>query len=448
MINFLLETFREFKSRTAIVWHDQEYKYGWLVEEVQKFRDLLNTRGVNRGSVVAVQSDFSPTSTALMLALIELRCIYVPISDAALPKLEDFLEISEAEWLVTLNGDAVPAFEKFERNASHNIYQSLHEEGAPGLVLFSSGSTGKSKGAVHDFGGLLEKFKIRKQQKTLLAFLLFDHIGGLNTLLYSLSNGGTLVTTSERSPEKIAEIIDRYSVQILPTSPTFCNLMLLRDIRASYSLKSLEVITYGTEVMPENTLKRLCTTFPWVKLQQTYGLSEIGIMRSKSQSNDSLWVKIGGEGFQTRVVDGLLEVKAVSAMKGYLNAPNPFTEDGWFKTGDAVEVQGEYFRILGRKSEIINVGGEKVYPSEVESALLEVTGVEDCIVFGEKHPLMGSIVAAKVNLSGQETPPEFRIRMRQALEPVLEKFKIPQKIMIEKDPLFGGRFKRTRGGAV
>jgi acyl-CoA synthetase (AMP-forming)/AMP-acid ligase II len=93
-------------------------------------------------------------------------------------------------------------------------------------------------------------------------------------------------------------------------------------------------------------------------------LSELGILRCKSKAADSLWVKIGGEAFETRVREGLLEIKAKSAMLGYLNAPSPFTDDGWFKTGDLVEVDGECFRILGRKSDLINVGGEKVYPAK------------------------------------------------------------------------------------
>ena len=95
--------------------------------------------------------------------------------------------------------------------------------------------------------------------------------------------------------------------------------------------------------------------FPQVKILQTYGLIELGVLRSKSKKNDSLWVKIGGEGYKTRIIDGILQIQARSAMLGYLNAPSPFTEDGWFKTGDTVEVDGEYIKILGRKSEIINV---------------------------------------------------------------------------------------------
>src|SRR5690606_3810396 len=195
-------------------------------------------------------------------------------------------------------------------------------------------------------------------RKRAITFLLFDHIGGINTLLYYLSNGGTIVTVQDRSAHAVCAAIERHRVQVLPTSPTFINLMLVSGAHRSFDLSSLELITYGTEVMPESTLARLNRELPHVQTQQTYGLSELGILRSKSKSSDSLWVKIGGEGFETRVVDGMLEIKAKSAMLGYLNAPSPFTEDGWFKTGDAVEVDGEYIRILGRKSELINVGGE------------------------------------------------------------------------------------------
>ena len=104
------------------------------------------------------------------------------------------------------------------------------------------------------------------------------------------------------------------------------------------------------------------------------------------------------------MVDGLLEIKAQSAMLGYLNAPSPFTEDGWFITGDAVEVDGEYFRILGRQSEMINVGGEKVYPAEVESVLQLMDGVEEVMVNGEENAITGQIVRAK----GGGSPPVKR----------------------------------------
>ena len=127
-------------------------------------------------------------------------------------------------------------------------------------------------------------------------------------------------------------------------------------------------------------------------------------------------MKIGGEGFETRVVDGLLEIKARSAMLGYLNAASPFTDDGWFKTGDRVEVDGEYFRILGRSSEVINVGGSKVDPVEVEDALLQMDGVQSTRWSSARpHDLLGRIVVARVRLAEEEDPATFRSRMRTAL---------------------------------
>src|SRR5947208_16328713 len=104
------------------------------------------------------------------------------------------------------------------------------------------------------------------------------------------------------------------------------------------------MVTYGTEVMPESTLERFHRLFPRVRLLQTYGLSEVGILRSQSKSADSLWVKVDGDGFETRVVDGLLQIRARSAMLGYLNAPTPFTADGCLTTGAAGAVAPESLR--------------------------------------------------------------------------------------------------------
>jgi acyl-CoA synthetase (AMP-forming)/AMP-acid ligase II len=159
-----------------------------------------------------------------------------------------------------------------------------------------------------------------------------------------------------------------------------------------------------------------------------------------------LWVKIGGEGFETRIVDGLLEIKAQSAMLGYLNEVSPFTEDGWFKTGDAVEVDGEWVRILGRRSEIINVGGEKVYPAEVESVLQLMPGVDDVVVRGEPNALTGQMVSATVKLSMDESLPDFRRRMRAFCENKLARFKVPQKVVLASEDIHSERFKKIRLG--
>jgi acyl-CoA synthetase (AMP-forming)/AMP-acid ligase II len=195
--------------------------------------------------------------------------------------------------------------------------------------------------------------------------------------------------------------------------------------------------------MPEQVLKKFNQLLPHISMQQTYGLSELGILRSKSEKSDSLWVKLGGEGFEIRIVNGILQIKAESAMLGYLNAPNPFTDDGWFDTGDEAEVNGEYIKILGRKSDIINVGGEKVYPAEVESVILELEDVLEVVVFGEKNPIVSNIVCVKIYPRSDSDPSELIKRIKDHCRSRLQNFKVPVKILISTEPLHTARFKKT-----
>jgi acyl-CoA synthetase (AMP-forming)/AMP-acid ligase II len=156
-------------------------------------------------------------------------------------------------------------------------------------------------------------------------------------------------------------------------------------------------------------------------------------------------VKIGGDGFKTRVVDGILQIKAESAMLGYLNAPSPFTDDGWFITGDEVEIDGDYYLIKGRRSEMINVGGQKVYPAEVENVILQMDGVLDAVITGEKNPILGKIVMAKVHLADkEETVKDFIRRMKIFCKDKLRPFQIPQKVTIEQKDFTNSRFKKIR----
>ncbi len=196
--------------------------------------------------------------------------------------------------------------------------------------------------------------------------------------------------------------------------------------------------------MSDVVLQRINSVMPKVKIVQNYGLSEVGILRSKSESSDSLWVKLDGDGFATRVQDGLLEIKSETAMLGYLNEESPFTEDGWLKTGDRVETKGEYFRVLGRESDLIFVGGQKVYPAEVEDLLRSMPDVLDVVVAGAPHALTGQMVKAKVQLATDESRSAFRERMTSFLQDKLPNYKTPQKVKVTQESLHGPRMKKIR----
>jgi len=443
-VDFLLNDFKNYSEIEAIVWKGEVYNYEWLSNEIYVWIESLTQNSICPGSVVVLEGDFSPRSIAILIALANQSCIIVPQNFSNRSKVGKRYSIAEVQTIVSVDENDNVSFSKTSDVPDHAYYHQLKKKKSAGLVLFSSGTSGEPKAAVHDFSKLLEKFKVKRKSLKFINFLLFDHWGGLNTMFHTLSNGGVVITVQDRSPEGICKVIEKYKIEVLPASPTFLNLLLISGVYKKYDLSSLKIVSYGTEPMPQSTLKKLNELFPDTKLLQTYGLIEVGVMRSKSRDNKSLWVKVGGEGYKTRVVDGMLQIKAESVMLGYLNAPSPFTDDGWFITGDSVETDGEYIKILGRKSELINVGGEKVYPSEVESIIQEITDVSEAEVYGEKNPLIGNIVCANVRLiegaNQQQSIKKIKDYCRKKLEP----FKVPVKVKIVDEPLHTQRFKKVR----
>jgi acyl-coenzyme A synthetase/AMP-(fatty) acid ligase len=434
---------RGYAASPAIATGGKVSSYGELLAQYQVWLERLTQRGIMDGRVVTIEGEYTTAAIAVLLAAASLRNIVVPLSSDSRTQQDRFRTLARAQWRVKCFEDS-DILEMEAVDACHPLYDNLRATGHPGLVLFTSGSTGQSKAAVHDLSLLLEKFQPARQQLHTIVFLQLDHIGGINTLLYTLANGGAVVVPADRSPAAVCAAIEQHSVELLPTSPTFLNLLLLSEEHKRHDLSALRLITYGTEPMPPSTLQRLHKEFPNIKLQQTYGLTEVGILRSKSRDSESLWVRVGGEGYETKVVDGKLAIRAQTAMLGYLNAPSPFDEEGFLHTGDRVEVDGEWLRILGRESEIINVGGNKVYPAEVESVLLEMEGVSDVIARGEPHPITGQVVIVTVQLGRPELPRDFRVRMRQHCQSRLPQFAQPVRVIFTDDQVYNSRFKRMR----
>ena len=441
MLDWLLDRLEEGGDQLAVAAGSNVCSYRVLLQRVARWSRMLRDGGV-AGRVVSIEAEYGAETIAAFLAAANAGNVLVPISNDSGAHRDEFLRVAEVEYRLfpQRQADRIAAT---GQSASHPHYAALQGSASPGLVLFSSGSTGTNKAAVHDLSALLRKFTLRRHSLRTLVFLQLDHIGGVNTLFYTLANLGAVVVPQGRTPREVCQAIARHRAELLPTSPTFLNLLLLSEEHRRHDLSSLKLITYGTEPMPAITLERIRAAFPDVRLQQTYGLSELGILRSQSRGPDSLWMRVGGEGFETKIVDGRLFIRAESAMLGYLNAPAPFDADGFFDTGDLAEVEGEWVRILGRKSEMINVGGNKVFPQEVENTLLGLDNVEDVTVRGEASPFTGQMVVASFRLSRDEDPLTFKTRMRRFCHDKLAPYKIPAKVQFV-DALHSERFKKMR----
>lgn len=443
--HWLLERLTGFAPRAAIVYRDEATTYGELTARIEWWHSVLERKALPAGAVVAVRGDYSPEICALFLAVALHRRVVVPLPlDGA---LASYLEAGHAQGLFDLGDPERGRYTALSPGDSPPVLTRLRGRMTPGLVVFSSGTTGEPKAALFDFDALVDRYRTPRPAHRTLVFLLLDHLGGIHTMLHTLAHGGTLVIGHERRPEDVARAIERHRIEVLPTTPTFLRMLLISRVHERCDLSSLRMITYGTEPMPASTLEALQRALPGASLKQTYGLTEVGVLPTRSRAPGSLWLELGGVGCEARVVDDVLWVRSPTAMLGYLNAPSPFDEDGWYNTRDAVEVDGRYIRILGRTTDLINVGGQKVYPSEVESALLEMDNICDATVWGEPNPITGQIVAVRVSLVEPEDQGALERRLDRFCRARLAEYKIPVVIEIAGRQHHGQRFKKVRPGA-
>jgi long-chain acyl-CoA synthetase len=436
--------FDEAGAAPALVWGGGVTTYKDLKNIVLESFEQLVMLGVEAGDCVGVAADYSPSSVGLLLALLKRRAILVPLARGSRDQHATFSIIAELDHLLEVDVSEAVAHTLLGERRGNPLLETLRNADAPGLILFTSGSSGRPKAVVHALEGLLAKFRAPRRAWRTVSFLLFDHIGGLNTLFYTLANLGCTVVPQDRSVDAVCRAIEHHRAELLPTTPSFLNLLLMQDAQERFDLSSIQRITYGTEVMPARTLDAANRAFPGVRFQQTYGLSEVGILRSASQSDSSLLVKIGGEDYQTRVVDGRLQIRARTSMLGYLNAASPFDAAGWLDTGDVVQQAGDYYRILGRESDVINVGGQKVSPDEVEQVLANLPGVIEAVVYGEEHAILGQIVAATLHMNSPTPTADIRRRVAAHCRGRLQPFMVPQKVRVVSEPLLSDRFKKLR----
>jgi acyl-CoA synthetase (AMP-forming)/AMP-acid ligase II len=444
--HWLTQRLHSWGNRPALIWRNESWSFSQLCDGCDHWLDQLAQHGVKPGATLAICGDYSPKLCALLLAAVLNRNIIVPLGTAVAARWDQLMDLAQVRFAVRFDGDDSWQLTGFARGVSHPLLRELQERDAPGLILFSSGSTGESKASVLDFHRLLAKFEAPRPAYRTLVFLLLDHIGGINTLLHGLCHGGTIVTTRVRSPDAVCAAIAAHRIQLLPTTPTFLRLLLMADALRRHDLSSLEIVSYGTEPMPPSTLAAVRVAMPWVRFKQTYGLSELGILPTRSRDSGSVWLKLGTTNFEHKIVDDILWIRSPSAMLGYLNAPSPFDADGWFNTQDLVERDGEYIRILGRKSELINVGGEKVHPTEIENVLLQLDNIKDVTVRGRPNPVTGEVVAARITTLVAEDPGALKRRVRQFCQARLEGYKIPAVIEVVADNHYGARFKKSRIG--
>jgi acyl-CoA synthetase (AMP-forming)/AMP-acid ligase II len=442
----LLESFKTRGAADCLVWQGRYFTYAEVHSACADWSLHLDERGVSAGAVVGIKAGFSAPAVSLFFALLARGCTAALIPPSAKDETV-YLTDGQIEGLFRFEDSGDWTWEPQDRRADHPLIAQLRTAGEGGFMIFSSGSTGRPKAVLHSAERFLKKYDAPGKPLRTLAFLLFDHIAGIDTLFYTLSAGGTLILPDRRDPLTVCRAIQDHRVEVLPASPAFLNLLCMSGDFRDFDLGSLKIITYGSEPMNQGTLDQICEIFPNARIVQKYGTSEFGAPRAQSRGNDSLWLRLKDDELGVQIRDGMLWVRADTAMLGYLNAPQPFDDEGWYCTGDIVERDGEWIRILGRQSDVIIVGGEKVYPQEVEAVIADLDWVADVAVKGEPHPMLGQIVTARIYPARVLDGVDVRLEVRRHCRARLASYKVPAKVEVAEHSLTSDRQKKDRSGA-
>ena len=397
----------------------------------EKFKEI------KPGSKVILSSDYSFESITIFLVLSELRCNICPITISQKDEYDQKLKIFNGNYIIDSNQSC--DLIKLDNTSFDNSNKNSR------ITLFSSGTTGKPKMMTQNLSNLFESHLVPRNQKKLkiLIFLLFDHIGGLNTLISSIKRGMCLAISDSRNPDDIIKFINKAKINILPTTPTFINMILLSEEFASEKFDSVKLITYGTEKMPPGTLKKINKLLPNTRLLQTFGTSETGIVKTISKSSDSLYFKIIDSEF--KVIKNELFLKTKTQINKYEGLKSDsFTKDGWFKTGDIVDMDSDgYIKVISRKNNIINVGGLKVFPNEIEQIIYELDFIIEATIYGKPNAIVGNIVCLKAVVDKGTTFKSAKKQIKSLCKNKLEKYKVPQKITIVSEVKATKRFKKS-----
>jgi len=283
------------------------------------------------------------------------------------------------------------------------------------ITLFTSGTTGIPKKVSHDFKSITRFVKVSDRNKKSVWGFAYNptHMAGIQVFFQALLNGNTLVRLFGLQTKDVLSEIKKNDITHISATPTFYRLLLPCD----EVFRSVERLTSGGEKFSEKTIKHLHEVFPNAKITNVYASTEAGTLFA---SKNDIFNILPEYNDLIRIHNNELLIHR--SLMG--NTETIIKE--WYNTGDIVEIVSKNplkFRFVNRKSEMINVGGYKVNPLEVEEVLLTLSGITNARVYSKSNSILGNIICCEVvAVDKQITEPVIR----KFLQSKIQEFKIPR----------------------
>lgn len=285
------------------------------------------------------------------------------------------------------------------------------------ITLFTSGTTGIPKKVSHDFKSITRFVKVsERNEKSIWGFAYNPtHMAGIQVFFQALLNCNTIIRLFGLDTKDIYTEIKNNGITHISATPTFYRLLLPYE----ESFPSVERITSGGEKFNEKTFKQLNQVFPNAKITNVYASTEAGTLFASQ--NDIFSVR---PEYESLIHIENNELLIHSSLMGRTET----NIDEFYNTGDIIEIVSNNplkFRFVNRKSEMINVGGYKVNPLEVEEAILAITGIKNVRVYSKSNSVLGNIICCEVVASSNQITESS---IRTFLQSKIQEFKIPRVI--------------------
>jgi long-chain acyl-CoA synthetase len=468
----LTRTAAEHPDAVAVKLDDAAFNYGLLDNASQRIATMLKSKGVGRGDRVGIMLPNVPYFPAVYYGVLRAGAVVVPmnvllkgrevayyLSDSGAKVLfawHGFMEAAEKGAQEAGDVEVVPVEPGkvegliFEHEPDPDVADVAADDTA--VILYTSGTTGKPKGAELTHRNLrmnveaaVHLFSLGVGDMIFGGLPLFHSFGQTCTMNAAVKAGACVTLLPRFDPEKALGIIERDSCTVFEGVPTMYGALLNHPDRDKVDVSCLRVCASGGASLPVEILKGFEETFG-CKVLEGYGLSETSPIASfnhpdRERKPGSIGTPL--EGVEFRLVDdegndvppgeiGEILIKGHNVMKGYWERDDATAEsikDGWFATGDMAKVDDDgYYFIVDRKKELIIRGGYNVYPREVEEVLYEHPAVREAAVVGIPHDEWGEEVGAAVALKeGESAEPDELIAF---VKEQVAGYKYPRKIWI------------------